>query len=304
MRLREESLSFGESSPGTSASSASVLLPLLTTCHSGFFCPESSSDSIFASVFFRKSLPMTESVSAPFVLPHHLRRHGPCTFPFFHSSFISSAPPAFWWASLRESSTNSQRSSSFNPHAAVCSMGSSKLHLHDEECLLPPTTCRAVCQSMSSRSFSSPSAETDIPGTSPCRILSSIFHPVDVLNVARMSPLRSTFAVDHGGLHSSLMCTVTLVLFSHLSSFPISVTYGFFLGFTSTCTLDFSGHPTMPVRCMSKILLPFITSCLDPDHNLQVITEEAISSSITALRSASKLEKYCLSVSSHQHCPS
>ena len=50
--------------------------------------------------------------------------------------------------------------------------------------------------------FFGPSAETDIPGTSPWRIFSSVFHG---LNVATMSQLFSTLAVEHGGSHSTLM---------------------------------------------------------------------------------------------------
>ena len=70
-------------------------------------------------------------IFAFFVLLHLLRMLEPCI-----SFFTSSAVSVFRWISLREVSINS--SSFFNPDAAMCSMGSNRPHLHDEECLLPP----------------------------------------------------------------------------------------------------------------------------------------------------------------------
>ena len=79
-------------------------------------------------------------IFAFFVLLHLLRMLEP-----YISFFTSSAVSVFRWISLLEVSINS--SSFFNPDAAMCSMGSNKPHLHDEECLLPPVACHAVCLS-------------------------------------------------------------------------------------------------------------------------------------------------------------
>ena len=75
--------------------------------------------------------------------------------------------------------------------------------------------------------FSILQRRTKFLGTSPCRMFSPIFNSVDVLTVATIAPLLSTFAIEHNNHHSTLIYSVTLFFFSHLSSFPTSVTDGF-----------------------------------------------------------------------------
>ena len=109
--------------------------------------------------------------------------------------------------------TNLQALFFFNVAAVICQQEDNSPHLQDEEDLLPLRTYRPVCQSISSRSFLNPSAVTDIPGISPCRICSSIFHPVEVLKVAKISPDLSIFAIEQGGPHAPLAYSVKFIFF-------------------------------------------------------------------------------------------
>ena len=125
-------------------------LLLQTICHSESVCPEFFALSTLASAFLWKSLSMINFSSLFFALLHHLLTMwgsaSPSSLLHRHSSCN------FQWSSLCEDSTNSP-SMLTELHAATFLMVSSKPHLHEE------ATCRAVYQSMSSKSFFSVSEE-------------------------------------------------------------------------------------------------------------------------------------------------
>ena len=119
--------------------------------------------------------------------------------------------------------------------------------------------------------FFGPSAETDSPGISLLRIFSTVFHPVDGLNVATMSQLFSSLAVKYGGPHSTLMYHVL----ENDHRFDV-LQFDFFelkktLIFVVSSGFDFY---ELKKNCNSKKLprhIPVTTPCLDPDLNLQVM---------------------------------
>ena len=150
---------------GALSLSTSISSPSPTIYH-----PSSShpfSFSTFAPYFLWKSSAKIYSVCIFFTWPHLLRTLEQLDFSFF---FMTNSCLSLYW----------------DAGAAKYLKVSSNLHLHEEECLTPLVTCRAVRQSVSSRSFFIPPADIASFGIHLFSTFSLTFHPVEVRNVARI----------------------------------------------------------------------------------------------------------------------
>ena len=119
----------------------------LTTCHVQSLCLASCADDLASS---QPPLPST------------------CSFLVSH---LTRSPL------LCETSTNLHASSFFPPSAAMCPMEFNETP--SPKGRTSSSTAR-LCQSKSSASFFNTSTDTDIRGTCPGKIFSSIFHPVEI----------------------------------------------------------------------------------------------------------------------------